>query len=78
MDSTWAVRSAVEFICSELRVKPDDILKDTSTLNFPVILGFLWDSTLTTKDETKNIQIIRTSLQGRREEEIFQTFGLRL
>lgn len=42
-------RPALEFICSGWRVKPKDSLKDPSTLNYPVIVVFLWDCELPTK-----------------------------
>lgn len=79
LDRTWAARSAVEFICSEQKVKLDDILKDPSTLNYPVIMGVLWDSELPTKVKMR-LKLSKSSGPVSKEEDerkSFQTLGLR-
>lgn len=66
-------------ICSEWKVKLDDILKDPSMLNYPVIMGVLWDSELPTKVKMR-LRISKSSGPVSKEEDerkSFQTLGLR-
>lgn len=68
LDRTQADRSAVEFICSEWRLKPDGTLQDPSTLNCPVTVGLVWDSELPTKVKMR-LRISKSSGPVSKEDE---------